>query len=252
MKLISRASVFALALNSTVPWTARLAWSQTTPVTCCTKVSTVLKKTMLKVSVAHLEVDVDSATAAKVQSAIGDAQTASREISNAIAEAYMAATHADATVEFLRSLTADQFIGGQKDSFRRMVKSGLLTDSAASQMEQDTEQQLAFLADGGIHNGDKLVMSLRGDTVSTQFVTAGGFQRANFDRVGPERRIAFLGQYFGPGADFRRGLIESALRSAATDRDWSGRRASPTCTPAGCSSRRRMNGQSRSGRAPDR
>jgi hypothetical protein len=214
MSIVTKAFLLATFMGIGTLCVPRAAWTQASSPTCCAQVSTVLTKTMLKVKVAHLEIDVDSATAAKVQTVIGGSDSASGRVSDSIASAFMATTHADATMEFLHSVTASQFLGGQKGSFKHMVKSGLLTQTAADQIQQDTQTQFSFLNDGGIDKGDKLIMTLRGDTVVTRFVTAGGTQRTSFTRVGQDRRMAFLGEYFGPRSDFRNGLIESAVASA--------------------------------------
>ena len=218
MNTARRLPLFAVALSISVVVVPRPGPAQTAAATCCTPITATLTKTMLKVKVATLTVDVDSATAARVQSVIGDAQSVSNSLSDSIAGAYMAATSADATTEFTHSVTASQFLGGQKDSFGQMVKAGLLTADEAATIEQDMEKQFAFLSDGGINNGDKLMLTLRGDSVTTRFVTAAGVQRAEFSAVGKARRMAFVGEYFGSHSDFRKGLLQSALESAIAAR----------------------------------
>ena len=194
------------------------AGAQTAAPTCCTDLSTVLTKTMFHVQVAQLDVQVDSATAAKVQQAIGSATSASDALSDSIADAYMAASTANTTMSFLHSVSLSQFLGGQKSGLKNLVKAGLLTQSAADEVQKDTETQFAFLKDGGINKGDKLINIVHGDSVTTRFVAADGSQKVDFTRVGPERRVALIGDYFGPNADFRDGLIESAMESASKAR----------------------------------
>jgi hypothetical protein len=215
--LLIRAVCGAAVLVATgLPAAATAA--QPTPSACCADVSTVLTKTMVHVHVAQLDVHVDSATAARVQATIGNEQSASNALADSIAAAYMAASSAGTTMEFLHSVSLSQFLGGQKDALKHLVQAGMLSQSAADEIQKDTETQFAFLQSGGINNGDKLINDVRGDSLTTRFVAAGGSEKANFTRVGPERRIGLLGDYFGPHSDFRSGLIQSAMESATAAR----------------------------------
>lgn len=186
---------------------------------CCADLNTVLTKTMLHVHVARLDVHVDAATAAAVQAAIGNAQSASNALADSIATPYMAASAASTTMEFLRSVSLSQFLGGQTDALKHLVRAGMLSQSAADEIAKDTETQFAFLQDEGIDKGDKIINEVRGDSLTTRFVAADGSEGANFTRVGPERRIGLLGDYFGPHSDFRAGLIQSAIESATAARN---------------------------------
>jgi len=194
------------------------ALSQVSGPTCCTRVTGIMTVTIFKIKVARADVNVDSAAAAKVKSAIGDATKVSSQLSDAVAAAFMTANHAEATMVFLRSASAGQFFGGQEDSFTEMVRSGLLPNTAARKIEEDSKTQLAFVNDDGVDKGDKLILTLRGDSVTTRFVTAEGIERANFTRVGRFRRTAFLAEYFAPHSKFRKGIIKSAVESAAAAR----------------------------------
>jgi len=218
MTVATRALSVGLTLILGLAWVPSSALSQISGPTCCTTVSGTMTVTVFKIKVAEAEVNVDSAAAAKVQSAIGDATKVSSQLSDAVAAAFMTASHAVATMVFLRSASAGQFFGGQEDSFTEMVRSGLLPNTAARKIEGDSKTQLAFVNDDGVDKGDKLILTLRGDTVNTRFVTAAGVERANFTRVGRYRRTAFLAEYFAPHSKFRKGIIKSAVESASAAR----------------------------------
>lgn len=181
---------------------------------CCGTISTTLVKTFAKVHVAELELTVDAATAAKVGSTIGGASKMSNDLADKVAADYSTAATAQSTLHFVHNISGNQFFGGQTDSFNAMVKAGLLTQDQAEQIQQDSRKSLAFIDTDGIKPDDKLIQALTGDTLTTRYITADGTTKVTLTRVGAVQRAAFFGDYFAPGSDFRKGLMQSALDSA--------------------------------------
>jgi hypothetical protein len=166
-----------------------------------------LERTLLKIDVVRLRIDVDHETARGV-AAVVDAGDRSRKREDDVAERYLATRHADISLEFKMDLGFDRFIDSAADNSKRLVKAGLVEEEAAERLVTERRERFAFLADTGIREGDLFLYTVRGDTVTTRFIDADGHTRLDYIRIGPEWRRALMGTYFVPGSNFRDGLMD--------------------------------------------
>lgn len=166
-----------------------------------------LERTLLKIDVVRLRLDVDQETALGV-AAIVDAGDRSRNREDAVAALYIETRQADISLEFKMDLSFNRFIDSAADNSKRLVKAGVVEPPVAARLVDERRERFAFLADTGIREGDLFLYTLRGDTVSTRFIDAEGHTRLDFVRIGPEFCHALMGTYFVPGSNFRDGLMD--------------------------------------------
>jgi hypothetical protein len=180
---------------------------------CCPQISYLYERTILKVDVLHLDLRVDSATATDVASLV--AANASDKVDDslrdAVASAYLAAQRMEIDLEFLRNISADQFINGKADDLESLVEDRLLEPEVAAELADEFEHLFAFLEQDGIRNGDRLDFRVFGDTVRAVYVAIAGDTLQAYERIGSHQRIAILGAYFAEGSSFRDGLVKTVL-----------------------------------------
>lgn len=190
---------------------------------CCRVLEMKLEKTIAKVDVLTLEYVADDVTAATAEALIGLAVEEGRasgdkldqkSLKRAVAAAYLDGTSATASFTFLRDIGGDRFLDGQRESIETLGKKGILTEAETEAMVEDRLAQFKVLLDRGLLDGDLLQVTMSGDTVTARFIAVGNDTLVNSTRVGPERRRAYLGSYFGPDNDFRDKLVKDALVQA--------------------------------------
>ena len=190
------------------------AVAQEQPPACCAHFDFVLERTVFKVAVVDLKLSVDESTGARVGELLSQ-DLEKDQFAAAAAALYLDSRHADVVMTFLRSITMGQFLDGAEETLEELAEANHLDAESVARIAGENEERFAFLGEDGIQEGDRLLYTLRGDTVRTRYVTAHGSERLSDVRIGPERRIALLGSYFGLGTNFRDGLLDSilALRS---------------------------------------
>jgi hypothetical protein len=197
----------ALVLLAAAPVIGHADQEKGTMSGCCARLDYRLEKTFLKVDVLQLTLVVDDATAAGVDSIIAGHER-SDDVDRVVVSYFLGARSADITLAFLRSISYDQFIDGARKTSQQVAGAGLIEEEAAERIHQDTERRFAFLKETGVRRGDSLYYTLRGDSVTTRYVSADGTTMLQDLRVGPERRMSLLGSYFAPNTNFRDGLLD--------------------------------------------
>jgi hypothetical protein len=166
-----------------------------------------LERTLFKVDVARLRLEVDDATAGDVAAIVAGGKR-SREREQAVTARYLATRQADIALEFLIDIDFDRFLEGGEDNAARQIEAGLMPPEAAEPFLRGRRERFAFLEDRGIRDGDRFYYTLRGDSVATRFVDADGITRIDDVRVGPTHGQFLMGTYFAPGSSFRDGLLD--------------------------------------------
>jgi hypothetical protein len=121
-----------------------------------------------------------------------------------------------ARIEFERSVRLGQFLDGVEGNMRRAVQAGVLAPADARSILDSLPQWFRVLADRGIHEGDRLLYRITGDTLRTRYVTCGGETLVDQIDVGPERRLSVFGSYFAPKSEFRKGLTSREPTAVAS------------------------------------
>jgi len=201
---ISLSLIWALAgCGSRAPGPA----SPLTAESCCREFDYVLEVTIFKIDVVRLNLRIDPETARGVAALITSGDR-TPEIEDSVAVRLMQTPSAEARMTFLRGMSGQQFLDNTVGTLRRLGEEGLLSSAEVEALDRSTQTRFAFLDDSGIEAGDYLEQVLRGDSVTTTFVTSSGQQVMRDVQVGGEHRIALLGSYFGRTSDFRDGLLD--------------------------------------------
>jgi hypothetical protein len=184
--------------------------AQVTPRACCSRFDYVLEKTFLKVDAVRLELNILNGTPARVTELI-DGSTRDAALEDSVAEVYLSADGAELRMTFLVSFGLERFLDGNRDTLNGLAEAGIISGDDAERLYLENRQRFAVLAESGIQEGDRLEHELRGDTITTRFTDVSGVTQIDEIRVGPERRAALLGSFFGRESDFRDGLLDQVF-----------------------------------------
>ena len=184
--------------------------AQVPPDACCSRFDYVLEKTFLKIDAVRLELQILDGTPARVAELI-DTSTRDEELDHSVAAVYLSAEGADLRMTFLVSFDLERFLAGNRDSLNGLAEAGIISGDDAERLYLENERRFAILEESGMKEGDRLEHELRGDSIITRFIDASGVTRIDELRVGPERRAALLGSFFGPESEFRDGLLDQVF-----------------------------------------
>ena len=171
--------------------------------------ATLLEKTIFKVDVAWLEMWFTPEVDRHIQALAGGGPKANAD---SIATVATHATDVLARLHFERNVSLGQFLDGLQGSARKARDAGIISGAAYDDIITSSPGWYAFLDERGIRDGDEMLYRIQGDTLRTVYRAVDGQVLLDQRDVGPERGLSVLGGYLAPGSDFRRGLIESALR----------------------------------------
>lgn len=172
-----------------------------------------LEKSIFQVDVLRLDVRLGPDATLRLDSLIAaaDADPDADEIADAVAAIALEAHDALTSLEFLRDVGLDRFLGGIRDNLGRAREGGLITEDEFDGISNALPDWYDFLRDRGIRSGDRMLQRIRGDSLRTVYISAVGDTLLDQSDEGAHRRLAVLGGYFAPGSDFRDGLVESLL-----------------------------------------
>ncbi len=166
------------------------------------------EKTIFQVDVLTLDVRFGNATARRIGELVRGRELSSA-LADTIADVAAHATDVWARIRFERNVSLNRFVDGVRDNAAAARDAGLITDPEFAEIYDGLPQWYAFLADTGIKDGDEMFYRIRGDTLRTIYRTVQGETRLDRTDFGSFRRLAVMGGYFAPKAEFRKGLIAS-------------------------------------------
>jgi hypothetical protein len=166
-----------------------------------------LKKTIFRIHVLSLTIDVDDQTATAIDSIV-TGRRRTDELENAVVSQYMETRNADIALDYQYSFGYGRFMGGIRETSQLLVRADLIDAASAERIDLDVESRFAFLREQGVRDGDHHYYSLRGDSVLTHYVDVDGNTKLDDVRVGAEWRLWLLGNYFAAGTNFRNGLLD--------------------------------------------
>lgn len=181
---------------------------------CCATFDYLLEKTIFKVDAVRLQLDVEGDTPGLVADLVRGRDDA-RPVQDSVAAVYMSAERADVRMTFLRSFGLQRFLDANRGVLQSLVPAGILTDEEFRILEAENRVRFSGLAEDGIRDGDRLEHEVRGDSVSTRYTDVAGSVRIDEVKVSSAHRRAMLGSLFGPGSDFRKGLLRQVFERAA-------------------------------------
>lgn len=175
-----------------------------------------LEKTIFKVDVLTLIVRLLDAEAQAVRRAdvAGDRRDEQRA---ALAQQAIHARRACAIIEFRRGVSLGQFLNGVDENMRRARDANIITAAEHAMIADELPEAFSFLRDRKIQEGDRILYDIRGDSLTTRYVSVVGELLLEQTDVGPERRLAVLGSYFAPKSEFRKNLLDSYFKTATSN-----------------------------------
>ncbi len=217
--------------SSAVPWTLVLvamlvatgpAAAQTTVTTAAiepmdtsslgtgpySRMSTLLEKTIFKVDVLTLEVWLGAEDTRQLEGLV-EGRRRTDALADSIAEVAIHSKDALVSSRFERRVSLDQFLDGIDDNMRLVRSAGLISEADYERITEGLPRWYAFLAERGIHDGDRQRYRIRGDSLRTQYWAASGELLLDQTDVAASAPLAVLGGYYVRGSDFRKGLIKS-------------------------------------------
>lgn len=180
---------------------------------CCERFDYLLEKTIFKVDAVRLELAFTDGTPARVAGLL----TRSPDVPalrDSIAAEYLAASGAMVRFTFERSFGLERFLRANRDVMEDLVDAGILNHEEFLELDAENVERFQVLAEAGIQDGDRLEHRIDGERVTTRYVDRGGTLRIDEVQVGDAERRALLGSLFGPGSDFRNGLVDQVLDRA--------------------------------------
>jgi hypothetical protein len=169
---------------------------------------TLLEKTIFKVDVLTVEVWLGDGDAQRIQEMVAAGRYSS-DVADAVAEVAIHSEDALVRLEFVRDASFEQFLDGVDENLRLVPRAGIIPDADYQQISDNLPRWFAFLAERGIHKGDKITYRIRGDALRTRYLAADGQVLLDQTDVGSSARLSVLGSYFVEKSEFRRGLVSS-------------------------------------------
>jgi len=168
-----------------------------------------LEKTIFRVDVLTLDVRVDPATATDIDSLVRGTSAYDEAAAARIAGRALEAAEAVAEIEFLRSVSLDEFLGGVRGDMRKAVDAGWLEPAGYRSVSEGLPEWFGFLRERRIREGDRISYHVRGDTLRTVYADSAGEVLLDQTDVGRQNVLALLGAWLAPGSSFREDLIRS-------------------------------------------
>jgi hypothetical protein len=169
-----------------------------------------LEKTLFKVDVLTLDVQVDPNTALRLQTMVEGFEY-SKEVADAVSRTVLAASQVWVRMEFLRSVSQKQYLDGIRDNMKKALKADLIDKAYYEDVQNKTPQWYDFLKERSVQKGDVMVYWVHGDTLASTFHGVEGTVLLDMTRENPTSRYGVLGSYFAPKSAFRKNLVRSLL-----------------------------------------
>lgn len=172
------------------------------------RMHTLLEKTIFKVDVLTVEVWLGEEDARRIEGIVADGRYSS-DVADAVAEVAIYSEDALVGLEFVRDVSLEQFLDGVSDNLRLVPKAGVIPDADYRQISESLPRWFGFLAERGIHKGDRISYRIRGEALRTRYLAVDGQVLLDQTDVGSSARLSVLGSYFVEKSEFRKGLVSS-------------------------------------------
>ncbi len=167
-----------------------------------------LEKTFLNVDVLDLEIRVDEATAAALESIV-KGQKYSKELEQRVVDAVLVTTNAYARIRFLRSVTFSQFVEGGQANAKKAFEAKLISRAEYVRVRDGLARWFAPLKKRGVREGDRFHYRGRSSGLRTIVDDADGKKQIELSQDGAAPLKTMLASYLTPGGDFREPLVRS-------------------------------------------
>jgi len=167
-----------------------------------------LKKTILRINVADIDVRFDKAAQARFAS-LATGKGYSKDLAQQLAPVAIDAAHAVVQMQFNHDVSLDRWMGVVKDNLEQARSAGLISRELEQQVGKGLPDWFSPLKQRGYEKGDRLLYEVRPDSLHTAVVSKDGTVLLDrVDRDAGVRRVV-LPSYFAPDSDFREPLLKS-------------------------------------------
>jgi len=171
-----------------------------------------LQKTLLKISVATIDVRFDKQAQGRFAELARD-KSYSYALDAQLAPIAIEAGRAVVQMQFVRDVSLNRWMGVVRDNLEQAREAGLITKEIEQRVSQGIPAWFASLQDRGYQKGDRLIYAVAPDTLRTVVVSAGGQVLLDMvERDAGVRRVV-LASYFAPRSDTRELLLRSLLET---------------------------------------
>jgi hypothetical protein len=167
-----------------------------------------LKKTILRINVATIDVRVDGQTQNRLAGLAGG-QAYSDNLAQQLAHVAIGAERAVVQMQFKRDVSLDRWIGVVRENLEQARVASLIDANLEKRVSQGLPQWFAALARRGYEKGDRLIYAVGRDSLRTVVVSPTGQVLVDRSDRDPGSRRVVLASYFAPGSDFREPLLRS-------------------------------------------
>jgi hypothetical protein len=173
------------------------------------RMHTLLEKTIFKVDVLTAEVWLGEEDTRRIEGIVAEGGGYSPDVADAVAEVAIYSENALVRLEFVRDVSIEQFLDGVDENLRLVPEAGIIPEAEYRRISESLPRWFAFLAERGIHKGDEITYSIRGDSLRTRYLAADGRVLLDQTDIGSSARLSVLGSYFVEKSEFRKGLVSS-------------------------------------------
>lgn len=211
----SRISILAFVLSAPVIGSASPLPAQPAPLDTASlatgryaSMEMLFERTIFKVDVLTLHVRFSPEVARRLES-LAKGRDYSDELADSVASVALEARDVWVEIEFQRGVSLGQFVDGVRENLEKARDAGIIAPGTYEMISENLPRWFGFLEERRVHDGDRILYRIRGDTLRTVFLGADGRMLLDQTDIGAERRLAVLGSYFAPGSSFREDLIRS-------------------------------------------
>jgi len=171
----------------------------------------VLRKTLLKVEVARVQIRVDEATQRKL-AALASGREHSDTLAAGVVAAVMNTRHAVITSEIRRDVPFDRYAESAYSDLDSARESGMISESAYWSLARLLPEWMRMLQDRGARKGDRFMCQLHPGSMRVVYRTADGVTMVDRTIPGGDPGRAVLASYLAPESSFRKELVRSLFR----------------------------------------
>jgi hypothetical protein len=171
----------------------------------------VMRKTVLKIEVARVQIRVDETTQRKLAEL-----TSGRKHSDALADGVVAAVMdtraAVITSELRRDVPFERYSETAYDDLRSARDSGLISEDTYWSLAHLLPEWMHMLRDRGVRKGDRFMCRMQPGSMRVVYRTNDGRTLVDRTIANPDLGRAVLASYLAPTSSFRKELVHSLFR----------------------------------------
>ena len=170
-----------------------------------------LEKTLLKVDVLTVHVQVDSDTQARLKE-IAEGKKYTKALGDQAADIAIKSEDAKVVLKFKRSVPMGMWLDGVVENLDQAAASGLITKATRNKVAAGMKKAFAKISDRSYEENDKVIYRVKPGALEVKVVTAEGKEILKFVDRDKDAPGVVLASYFAPKSDFRIPLLRSLFK----------------------------------------